>query len=324
MVELKKMTGKLTIFAALVTGAALALTGCGNGGEDPDATKAPEISKELAAKLENTIDATITLEDGDEINLELYPDLAPETVDNFVELAEDGFYDGLIFHRVIEGFMIQGGGYDEDLNEKKADKITGEFESNGFENELSHTRGVVSMARVGNDPNSASSQFFIMHGDADYLDGEYAAFGRVKDDMSMTVVDDIAAVTTGSVMSKGFEDVPVTPIVIKSVTIEGGGASNSPASRSDKKASPDPDRQADDIDETDAPEDMGELTDEELQEILDSFDDRIDSSGSSNTSGGSGSSGSSSTSGSAGSSGSSGTSGRSSTSGSSGTSGGSI
>ena len=227
------MTKKITILSALLMSAAMALTGCSGDGGDPDATKEPKISKELAEKLENTIDATITLEGGDEINIELYPDLAPETVDNFVELAEDGFYDGTIFHRVIEGFMIQGGGYDEDLKERKADTIKGEFESNGFENELSHTRGVVSMARVGNDPNSASSQFFIMQEDADYLDGEYAAFGRVKDDISLTVVDDIASVRTGSVMSKGFEDVPNTPIVIESITIEGASSGGSAEDKDD-------------------------------------------------------------------------------------------
>lgn len=123
--------------------------------------------------------------------LELYPDLAPDTVENFVELAEDGFYDGTIFHRVIEDFMIQGGGYDENLKEQKTESIKGEFAKNGFENTLSHTRGVISMARA-QDYDSATSQFFIVQKDATYLDGQYAAFGRVTE--GMDIVDEIASV----------------------------------------------------------------------------------------------------------------------------------
>ena len=166
-----------------------------------------------AAETQNPV-ATITMADGGVITVELYPDVAPNTVANFVELANSGFYDGLIFHRVIAGFMIQGGcplgigtggpGY----------SIKGEFAQNGFENNLSHQRGVISMARAM-DPNSAGSQFFIMHADADYLDGQYAAFGKVLE--GMDVVDAIAATKTGA------NDKPVEDQTIKSITVDTKG-----------------------------------------------------------------------------------------------------
>ncbi len=159
-------------------------------------------------------EATIEMADGGVIKLELYPDVAPNTVANFVELANAGFYDGLIFHRVIAGFMIQGGcplgigtggpGY----------SIRGEFAQNGFENSLSHTRGVISMARAM-DPDSAGSQFFIMHADANYLDGQYAAFGRVTE--GMDAVDAIATTPTGA------NDRPVEDQVIQSIRVETHG-----------------------------------------------------------------------------------------------------
>ncbi len=113
------------------------------------------------------------------ISLELYPDLAPETVSNFVNLAKSGFYDGLTFHRIIKGFMIQGGDPQGNGYGGSHKTITGEFYANGFNNELKHSRGVISMARADGDPNSASSQFFIMHQDYHPLDGNYAAFGKV-------------------------------------------------------------------------------------------------------------------------------------------------
>ena len=113
------------------------------------------------------------------ISLELYPDLAPETVSNFVNLAKSGFYDGLTFHRIIKGFMIQGGDPLGNGFGGSDKNITGEFYANGFNNELKHSRGVISMARADGDPNSASSQFFIMHQDYFPLDGNYAAFGKV-------------------------------------------------------------------------------------------------------------------------------------------------
>lgn len=144
----------------------------------------------------------IVMENGGVIKAELYPHIAPITVENFAKLIEDKFFDGLIFHRVIEGFMIQGGGYKADGTHKEADSIKGEFTSNGVTNNLKHERGVLSMARTM-FPNSASSQFFIMHDDAPHLDGQYAAFGRVTD--GMDVVDAIAA-TEVDMSDKPYED----------------------------------------------------------------------------------------------------------------------
>ena len=139
---------------------------------------------------------TITMENGGVIKAELYPDLAPNTVNNFISLAGKGFYDGLIFHRVISGFMIQGGDPQGSGMGGPGYSIRGEFRRNGFkDNTLRHTAGVLSMARAQN-PNSAGSQFFIMHKDAPYLDGEYAAFGKVVE--GMDVVDAIAGCETES------------------------------------------------------------------------------------------------------------------------------
>ncbi len=129
------------------------------------------------------------------ITVELRPDKAPKTVENFISLVRDGFYDGLIFHRVIKGFMIQGGGMTPDFTEKRCKSIRGEFIANGFMgNDLKHKRGTLSMART-NVPDSASSQFFIMHEDAPHLDAQYAAFGQVVE--GMDVVDKIAGCKTG-------------------------------------------------------------------------------------------------------------------------------
>lgn len=151
----------------------------------------------------------IDVEGFGEMTAELYPDKAPRTVENFLSLIENKFFDGLIFHRIIEGFMIQGGGYDAEFNHKDAKSIYGEFASNGFrQNDLKHTRGVLSMARTM-VPDSASSQFFIMHRDAPHLDGQYAAFGKVTE--GIEVVDKIAAVRTG------YSDEPLVPVVIKSI-----------------------------------------------------------------------------------------------------------
>ncbi len=219
------MKRKLTLLAAVVTGVAMLTASCG-----PADTSGLTMDKETLEKLKvnpelvkNTVNATILLESGDEIELELYPDLAPDTVENFVMLAEDGFYDGTIFHRVIEDFMIQGGGYDENLKKQDADAVKGEFEANGFENTLSHVRGVISMARA-RDMNSATSQFFIVQQDSPHLDGQYAAFGRVTD--GMDVVDEIASVRTGYVEAQGLDDVPVDPIVIDTIEINSGSAGN--------------------------------------------------------------------------------------------------
>ena len=135
----------------------------------------------------------IKIKDGGVMKGELYPDVAPITVENFVKLINENFFEGLIFHRVIQEFMIQGGGYDTEGNHKEADSIKGEFAANGVANDLKHTRGVLSMARTS-VPNSASSQFFIMHKDAPHLDGQYAAFGKITE--GLDVLDKIACTAT--------------------------------------------------------------------------------------------------------------------------------
>ena len=147
---------------------------------------------------------------------ELYPEMAPKTVANFVKLIEEGFFSGLIFHRVISGFMIQGGGYTEEMEQKETASIQGEFKANGFPlNTLKHTRGVLSMARTSM-PNSASSQFFVMHMNAPHLDGQYAGFGKVTE--GLDVLDAIASVETGN-YGWYMQDVPVEPVVIESMEI---------------------------------------------------------------------------------------------------------
>ncbi|MBR2397931.1 MAG: peptidylprolyl isomerase, partial [Clostridia bacterium] len=137
---------------------------------------------------------TITMEDGGVIKAELYPEIAPNTVNNFIELTQKGYYNGIIFHRCIKGFMIQGGDPTGTGSGGPGYRIAGEFSSNGFKNDLKHTRGVLSMARTM-IPNSAGSQFFIMHVDYPYLDGQYATFGKVIE--GMDVVDRIATTKTG-------------------------------------------------------------------------------------------------------------------------------
>ena len=155
----------------------------------------------------------IRVRDFGEMTAELYPEKAPKTVANFLSLVDEGFFSGLIFHRVIAGFMIQGGGYDESFSPKEAAAIPGEFAANGYlNNDLRHTPGVLSMART-QDPNSASSQFFIMHKDAPYLDSQYAGFGKVIE--GLDVVDRSATVPTGRM--GWFDDVPRVPVVIESI-----------------------------------------------------------------------------------------------------------
>ncbi len=151
------------------------------------------------------------MENGKKIKIELYPDAAPITVANFEKLISQGFYDGLRFHRVIKGFMIQGGDPMGNGMGGAKEKIKGEFAANGVNNPIKHTRGVVSMARAMM-PNSASSQFFIMHKDAPHLDGQYAAFGKVVE--GMDVVDEIAETKTYR------NDMPLTPQVMKKVTLD--------------------------------------------------------------------------------------------------------
>ncbi|MGN0808223.1 MAG: peptidylprolyl isomerase [Candidatus Coproplasma sp.] len=156
--------------------------------------------------------ATIVMENGKEIKLELYPDKAPNTVNNFISLANSGFYNGLIFHRVIKGFMIQGGDPKGVGTGGPGYCIKGEFSLNGFKaNDIKHARGVISMARAMS-PNSAGSQFFIMHDNASYLDGQYAAFGKVVS--GIETVDEIASVPTN------YADKPKKDQVIKSISVE--------------------------------------------------------------------------------------------------------
>ena len=153
----------------------------------------------------------IEMENGKKIKIELYPDIAPITCENFEKLVKQGFYNGLCFHRVIEGFMIQGGCPNGTGTGGPGWNIKGEFSANGVKNDLKHERGVISMARAMN-PDSAGSQFFIMHEDAPHLDGQYAAFGRVVE--GMDYVDEIALTPTD------YNDRPRTPQIMKSVTIE--------------------------------------------------------------------------------------------------------
>lgn len=166
-------------------------------------TETGEIDKSDARRVR------VTMNDGKAFTMELYPHVAPETVANFMKLVNEGFYDGLTFHRVIEGFMAQGGAYDpvNQMNDP-ADSIKGEFASNGFDNKLSHTRGVVSMARTSN-PNSASSQFFICYDDASFLDGDYASFGMVTE--GMEVVDSFLDAGTDE------NDVPLKEVRISTI-----------------------------------------------------------------------------------------------------------
>ncbi len=167
--------------------------------------------------------ATITLDNDKKINLCLMEKYAPKSVNQFVTLAREGFYNQTIFHRIIDGFMIQTGGYKLDGNQiselGEANKIYGEFKSNGFaQNTLSHKLGVISMART-NDKNSATSQFFICSADCSFLDGEYAAFGQTTDEESNNVVLEVAKAQTCAPHPM-FSDFPVTPIRIKSITID--------------------------------------------------------------------------------------------------------
>ena len=177
----------------------MALTSCGGGD-----------TEEITYETGETIMVQIEMENGGIIKLELYPDKAPITCENFVKLAKEGFYDGLIFHRVIKDFMIQGGD-PTGTGMGGADKnIKGEFSVNGVQNDISHVRGVISMAR-SRSYDSASSQFFICHADARYLDGQYAAFGKVTE--GMEVVDEIAEVKTD------YNDRPMIDMVIKTITV---------------------------------------------------------------------------------------------------------
>ena len=154
---------------------------------------------------------TITMENGDVMKAELYPEIAPNTVNNFISLVQNGFYDGLIFHRVIRGFMIQGGDPDGTGMGGPGYSIKGEFAQNGVENNLVHDAGVLSMARAMH-PDSAGSQFFIMHKNSPHLDGAYAAFGKITE--GMDIVNKIAETDTD------WNDAPLDPQVIRTITVD--------------------------------------------------------------------------------------------------------
>ncbi len=173
------------------------------------------IEKRFLFMAQNPI-VTFEMENGDIMKAELYPEVAPNTVNNFISLISKGYYDGLIFHRVIRGFMIQGGCPDGTGMGGPGYSIKGEFSSNGFANDLKHTPGVLSMARTM-APNSAGSQFFIMHQNSPHLDGDYAAFGQIVE--GMDVVNKIAETATD------YSDRPMEPQVMKKVTVETFGES---------------------------------------------------------------------------------------------------
>ena len=195
---MKKICLSLMLAALMLAG--IVLTGC-SGNEE---------SSGDIGELGETVMVQIEMENGGIIKLELYPDAAPITVENFVKLAKNGFYNGLIFHRVIKDFMIQGGDPEGTGMGGAKDKIKGEFAVNGWQNPISHKRGVISMAR-SRAYDSASSQFFICHADSTYLDGQYAAFGKVTE--GMEVVDELAGVATDK------NDRPREDVVIKSITV---------------------------------------------------------------------------------------------------------
>lgn len=159
---------------------------------------------------------TIEMENGDVMKAELYPEIAPNTVNNFISLVNEGYYDGIIFHRVIRGFMIQGGDPTGTGMGGPGYSIKGEFAMNGFENDLEHTPGVLSMARAM-DPNSAGSQFFIMHETSPHLDGQYAAFGKVIE--GLDVVDKIATTATGA-MDRPIEEQKMAKVTVETFGVD--------------------------------------------------------------------------------------------------------
>lgn len=199
-----KIMKKITVWLLTLAFAATMLAGCGSKTDTTDTTETTEATSAADETSDGAADTTDTSEDGElltglhhvtidvqdygTISLELDADTAPISVTNFINLANEGFYDGLTFHRIISGFMIQGGDPNGNGTGGSEKTIKGEFSANGVENDISHVRGVISMARA-NDPDSGSSQFFIVHEDSTFLDGQYAAFGHVTD--GMDVVDAI-------------------------------------------------------------------------------------------------------------------------------------
>lgn len=201
---------KVLYFVVSLMALVVVLTGCGTSKEDTTA----EENIDYASKVKENPIVTITMNNDKKIVIELEPKVAPNTVANFVSLVEKDFYDGLIFHRVIPGFMIQGGDPAGNGSGGPDYSITGEFTDNGFENNLKHERGVISMART-DDPNSAGSQFFIMTEEASHLDKKYAAFGKVIE--GMETVDEIVAV------ERDATDKPLEDQIMKKVEVDTKG-----------------------------------------------------------------------------------------------------
>lgn len=201
------------VILASLTALTIGLVGCtSKKNSDSGITS---ITSDVETSIEGLPVAVIKVKDYGNITLELYPEIAPNTVNNFIELANSGYYDGLIFHRVIKGFMNQGGCPNGTGTGGPGYSIEGEFSSNGYEgNDLKHTKGVISMARA-NDPNSAGSQFFIMADTASHLDGQYAAFGKTID--GLDIVEEINSVKTSSA------DKPVEDVVIEEIRVDTKG-----------------------------------------------------------------------------------------------------
>ena len=211
MKKIRQMISLSLVIGGIVFG----VTGCGQAKSSAEGEVTTTETIEQVEAIQTTPVATIVVKNYGPITLELYPNMAPNTVNNFITLANEGFYDGLIFHRVIKGFMIQGGDPEGIGSGGPGYSINGEFADNGFtQNSLSHTKGVISMART-NMPNSAGSQFFIMSADGTYLDGQYAAFGEVTE--GIDVVEAIEKVKTNN------SDKPETDVVIESIRVDTNG-----------------------------------------------------------------------------------------------------
>jgi peptidylprolyl isomerase/peptidyl-prolyl cis-trans isomerase B (cyclophilin B) len=197
---------RFSITMTIILGMLLLITGCSSKSENSGINSEVDHPK-----------VQIEMEDGGKMVLELYPEMAPETVENFINLSKDGFYDGLKFHRIIKDFMIQGGDPKGDGTGGSEKNIKGEFEENGFsQNTLKHTKGIISMAR-SNDPNSASSQFFIMDGAVSSLDGKYAAFGKLIE--GEETLDKLADTPVEKNPYTGEVSIPKEDVVIKKVTV---------------------------------------------------------------------------------------------------------
>lgn len=216
MKKIKKIV--ISVLALVMT---LAMVGCGSSNVETGDNNSGDSSTTQVERPENLPIATIKVKDFGTIEAELYPDKAPNTVNNFIELANSGFYDGLTFHRVVKGFMNQGGDPKGDGTGGPGYSIKGEFSGNGYEaNDLKHTSGVLSMARAQN-PDSAGSQFFIMAGDSPSLDGQYAAFGKVIN--GLDVVEAINNSEVEKNKSTGEKSTPVTTIIIEEVRVDTQG-----------------------------------------------------------------------------------------------------